>query len=456
MAWSDRDYAREDRPGFGSNPLMWLLAGRIRLGQLFGVTITAHASMLVISVLVLLFGSPFGETPLDRLLFVVTLFGIVLLHEFGHIYGARATGGEGRDIELTPLGGLAMAQPARGWYSHTITIICGPLVNVVICLIAGGIMKATLGVWPLGPFSFGDVEYNPSLFSVGFYAYYVYAMSYFLLLFNLLPVYPLDGGQLLQGLVWWKTNWFKATMVATGVGLIGAVLMALYAIASGQLLMLFIGAMCGMTCYRLRQQLQAAGPHAFGEMEEPDWMRSVNMDPDEPEKVGLTERMRRKRQEKAEERQAETAQRLEQEVDRVLAKISEKGMASLTNEREGDARACTRCKGGWITHRGVFGGLRCKRDRRRLPAMHRSDLCCDLRRERSAHRLPDVRLAARYPLRLGSPGSAEQLGRLRPAPAIVRAARPLGRLAIPRVAAVFQGCKRHRDHRRRADDAAEE
>lgn len=335
MSWRDRDYAREGSGGFSDNPLMWLLAGRVHLFRFWGVDVYLHASMIIVTVLVLLFGTPFGRTPSDRVIFVVVLFGIVLLHEFGHIWGARKTGGEGNEILMTPLGGLAMAQPATGWYSHTITIICGPLVNVLICLVVGGLLFATTGWWPLGPFSFTSAlvaeRVGTGWFSFASYAFYVYSISYFLLLFNMIPVYPLDGGQFLQGIIWKFTGYYRATMIATAIGMVGGILMALVGIATTSLLLAFIGiGVCFLTSLQVRRALKAAGPYAFGDEDDAEWRRSLNINPDEPEKVGVMERVRRKRQEKAAEREAMAAQQLEAEVDRILSKISQSGITSLT------------------------------------------------------------------------------------------------------------------------------
>ena len=343
MGWRDRDYAREGTGGFGDNPLMWLLRGRVPLFEVFGIRVVAHASLIVISVLVLLLGTPFGASPLDRLTFVVVLFGVVLLHEFGHAFAARWSGGEAREVELTPLGGLALTMPGKGWRRHTITIAGGPLVNVLICLLCGGVLAATAGTVPFGPFEFQVFDltdpdgrpawFTPGLFNVAFYAYYVYSVSYFLLLFNLLPVYPLDGGQLLQGLLWSRLGWYKATMIATGIGLVGAVLIVMFGLASGgvgALLLAGIGISCFINCLSLRRQLKAEGPWGFAENDEPDWMASVNMDPDEGEKETVRQRLARRRAERRAATEAEAAERLERDVDAVLAKISRSGMDSLT------------------------------------------------------------------------------------------------------------------------------
>ncbi|MEM6561281.1 MAG: site-2 protease family protein, partial [Planctomycetota bacterium] len=284
MGYDDRDYAQPGRPNFGGNPFMWLIYGRVPLFRIFGVNVIAHASLIVVSLLVMIFGTPFGATPTDRLVFVVVLFMIILLHEFGHVFAARWSGGEANEIEMTPLGGLALAQPGKGWLRHTITIVGGPLVNVIICLVCGVMLYALTGFAEIGPYSVGSVDaenyewFLPSFTNAGYLLFYIYSISYFLLLFNLLPIFPLDGGQLLQGLLWWKLGWYRATLYATAVGLVGSVLLGLWGLATGGLLLLFIAVSCFLNCFRLHKMLKAEGPWAFSEMDEPDYASSLKDD----------------------------------------------------------------------------------------------------------------------------------------------------------------------------------
>jgi len=71
------------------------------------------------------------------------LFVIVLLHEYGHCFAARSVGGNAEEIILTPLGGLAMAYAPHDPWARFVTVIGGPLVNVAICAICGGILSIT-------------------------------------------------------------------------------------------------------------------------------------------------------------------------------------------------------------------------------------------------------------------------------------------------------------------------
>ena len=335
MGWRDRDYARGARGGFSDNPLMWLFSGRVFLFRVWNVDVFLHASLVVVSALVLIFGTPFGATPLDRLAFVVILFGSVLLHEFGHIWGARVSGGSASEVLLTPLGGLAMTQPGKGPRPAIITTACGPAVTLLIALTCGLGLWLLTGYAQIGPYAIGRWSEppgwsTPGWFNLPFWLFYVYSLNYYLLLFNLLPVYPLDGGRLLQEALWFKLGYYRSTLLATAVGMVGSVLMALYGLASGSLLLLFIGASCFFNCWQIHRMMKAEGPWAFGEEDEPDWSKSANMDPDEPEKVGFFETRRREKVARRAENEAVDAARAERQVDEVLAKVGKSGMASLT------------------------------------------------------------------------------------------------------------------------------
>src|SRR3954469_15389972 len=155
MGWEDRPYYREGR-GTGNNPLLWLFYGSVPLFTAFGIRVRAHASLLIVCVLILVLGSGFGfgNGMADRVQLVTGLFAVVLLHEFGHCFAARWTGGSADEIVMTPLGGLAMTMARRRPWPTFVTVAGGPLVNVLICLVCGLILYLTIGIWPLGPWQF--------------------------------------------------------------------------------------------------------------------------------------------------------------------------------------------------------------------------------------------------------------------------------------------------------------
>src|SRR5262249_39839589 len=121
----------------------------------------------------------------------VALFGIVLLHEFGHALACRSVGGVADKIMLWPLGGVAFVNPPPRPGPVLWSIAAGPLVNVLL-------LPVTWGLWAL--MAAGSSADEPSAFTTFLKALAVINTA--LLVFNLLPVYPLDGGQILQALLW--------------------------------------------------------------------------------------------------------------------------------------------------------------------------------------------------------------------------------------------------------------
>src|SRR5262249_19249965 len=94
--------------------------------------------------------------------------------------------------------------------------------------------------------------------------WWIFITSWGLLLFNLLPVFPMDGGRILQTSLWCWIGQYRATLIACVVGMVGSVLMAMYGLANfgswyGSVL-LFIGISCFLTCYSTRLATKAAGP----------------------------------------------------------------------------------------------------------------------------------------------------------------------------------------------------
>jgi Zn-dependent protease len=345
MGWEDRPYYR-DRPS-GGNPLAWLWSGSVQLFTIFGIRVRAHASLIIVIALVLLFGLGPGSGIAERVQSMTILFLVVLLHEFGHCFAARWTGGQADEILLTPLGGLAMTMARRRPWPTAVTVAAGPLVNVIICLWCGFGLYLTIGYWPLGPWQFvraiRHVDFEWA--SVAAYLFLTYAISYGLLLFNLLPVFPLDGGQLLQAILWKPLGYYRSMLITVNVGLVGSVLLAMVGIASfgsfyGAML-LFIAISCFINCLQYRQVLRAEGPWAFQEEDSIDYSASIYGG------GGSSTSTRAKRQSRFSKWQAARAKRRAEaeaaaevseqaQIDQILAKVSAQGMHSLTS---GEKRA---------------------------------------------------------------------------------------------------------------------
>lgn len=321
MGWQDRPYYRDPRPGAG-NPLMWLLSGSVPLFTVFGIRVRAHVSLLILIVLVLLFGLGQGFTWQDRVISMSILFGIVLLHEFGHCFTARWVGGDADDILMTPLGGLAFARAPHRPLPTFLTVAGGPAVNVVICALCAVIMYVSGDGVNWNPFRFSPPGYFQGWFDLYRYTYWIFAVSWFLLLFNMLPIFPFDGGQMLQAALWPKFGYYRSMMFACITGMIGAVALAMLGLASGNFLLVFIAISGFITCYQMRQQLLAAGPYGFAN--EPDYSSSLY----DSEKV-IRRKLGKRSIKRAQKR--ERQDRIEQrKIDTILAKVSAHGMQSLS------------------------------------------------------------------------------------------------------------------------------
>ena len=264
MGLQDRDYNRNSGGNDIGSFLRRLFFGEFTLGTIWGITVRLHASLLLLLAFRVLFAGQMGFQ--TALISSAILFGVILLHEFGHCFAARSVGGRGDDVLLWPLGGLAFVQtPRRPWPSFVGTA-GGPLVNVLICLVCAAALRVTSGqlMWgnPLAPFL---ASVNVDLSGASYYLWWIYSTSLALLLFNLLPIFPLDGGRLLQATLWSKLGYYRSTEIACIVGMAGAGILGLMALATGGLWMVFLWWSCFMTCYQTKMNLRELADQAWEE-----------------------------------------------------------------------------------------------------------------------------------------------------------------------------------------------
>ena len=141
----------------------------------------------------------------------LALFIIVTLHEFGHALACRQVGGTANKIMLWPLGGVAYVDPPPRPAATLWSIAAGPLVNVVLLGVS-----AALAFWGRHA---GWRLAAPHAYKL---LWAVCLMNLGLLVFNMLPIYPLDGGQILRALLWFMLGRARSLKVVTVLGLLGA------------------------------------------------------------------------------------------------------------------------------------------------------------------------------------------------------------------------------------------
>ncbi len=301
--------------GDAENPLGWALP----LGTLAGIRVRAHLLFVVYVIAQMLWAIPKDTIgPAYQALFLTALFVLVLLHEFGHCFACRWVKGEANDILLWPLGGLASCAPPRTWRANFITTAGGPMVNVVLFPIFA------LALWATG--HAGTIIFNPLSPTVALAQFESYALAalwighavnLLLLMFNVLcPMFPLDGGRLVQALIWAKTGSERRSMeISVVMGFVVAGILGVFALVSEQTLLLGVAVFGGLICYDERRKLRAEEDLTGVEYA----MALSRAEVKEAEKE-------REKQHKAELSEAARAA----EEDRVLAKIAAEGMGSLT------------------------------------------------------------------------------------------------------------------------------
>jgi Zn-dependent protease len=195
--------------------------GSIRLFRFAGIDLYLHWSWFLVAVYGISSRAGGYSTMVWPALEYLSLFGIVLLHEFGHALACRQVGGQANQIVLWPLGGVAYVDPPQRPGATLWSIAAGPLVNVALAPLLSL-------AWWLG-YSTGWGAAMPNAYT---FIKAVCIMNFGLLIFNMLPIYPLDGGQILQSLLWFVVGRARALMATVVIGFIGAgilVLLALWA-----------------------------------------------------------------------------------------------------------------------------------------------------------------------------------------------------------------------------------
>ncbi len=278
---------------------------------------------------------------MERVDLALAVTGILLvstiLHEFGHVIAARLTGGLGDEILIWPLGGLAFVQPAVTLSSRLLTTIAGPAMNLALCLLS---LKSVIDVGQfasaINPLTLPSVMLAENWLSDVLVL--VFAINWMLFLINLVPVYPLDGGRVVQTLLaqWWGSE--KATETYLRVGFVVAILILFGGLLAESTWSVCIGAF--ILVLNMQESFQLSSGEAYDDsfmgydfsqgytsLEKAD---GTNEEP----KAGLLQRWKARREAERMERERLQATEEEQLLDQLLEKVHQHGMDSLSPDEK--------------------------------------------------------------------------------------------------------------------------
>lgn len=239
------------------------MGGSFRVARIAGIEVRVHITFfLILAFYGWLFWMDGGWAGAMRgVAFVLALFFCVLLHEFGHALAARAFGIRTPDITLLPIGGVARLErmPHSPWQELAIAL-AGPAVNVAIAIV----------LLPVAIADFTARDLEAIAEATGGFGTKLLAANVLLVLFNLIPAFPMDGGRVLRAILALGLPFVLATRIAVRVGQGIAVLFALGGLFGNPMLILialvvFFGAKQELEAAML---LQALGGRSVGDVME--------------------------------------------------------------------------------------------------------------------------------------------------------------------------------------------
>ncbi|MCA9304090.1 MAG: site-2 protease family protein [Phycisphaerales bacterium] len=312
----------EDRPsgravlarifGEGENPLSWGLP----IGRLGATRVRVHLLFVVYLLAVLIFTLPGHQMGVVFVLpMLVSLCVVVCAHELGHWFVCRKQGGHTDELMLWPLGGLSEPTPPHAWEPVLKTALAGIIVQLLMFSVLGTLvflLTGTLDSLVFNPLSIaqriGEIKLRDGTTPWWLVAAWsFYAVNLMVMLANLIPMFPLDGGRVLQSLLWKTQGYTRSVWVSVHAGLVCAVALVFVGatMADGKVL-LALGIFGGLVCVSERRKLQF--------LKYADMIPGFSTDPPADPDVGDPE-----------------PDRLDsEEIDRVLAKISAEGIGALS------------------------------------------------------------------------------------------------------------------------------
>lgn len=213
--------------------------GSLYLGTLFKIPLKVHWSFALLLFYVIYMGQQLGMSTfaiINFFYFTLLIFVCVVLHEFGHALTARRYGIGTQDILITPIGGLARLERLPEKPVHEMVVaIAGPLVNVLIALIIGAYLY-------LSGTGFDVIGSEAVVFEYfRNFPVLILFLNVVLVLFNLIPAFPMDGGRILRAAISIFQGRRKGTLIASWIGRVLAVGFLIFGLYENHIGLIFIG-----------------------------------------------------------------------------------------------------------------------------------------------------------------------------------------------------------------------
>ena len=267
-----------------------------------------------------------------------------LLHEFGHILGARSTGGDGYEVFIWPLGGLASVYPGYSLLSKLFTSAAGPLVNLALCVMAfpavyhSSHYQAAMHPLVMPSVQFASGEIVSDLLVL------VFTANYLLFLINIIPVYPLDGGRMVQTMLVEKLGRNSGVSIYFRAGIffgIGLMILGLLLpdVTPGRIvgMVVFFGAILAICNMQEAFQFESDEMYDSNSHDEDyadHYVGTTSTQVSIKKRPGFFKRWKEKRRLLKETREQEEIALEEMQVDLLLDKVHKQGIDSLTSQEK--------------------------------------------------------------------------------------------------------------------------
>jgi Zn-dependent protease len=217
-----------------------IMTWSLPIAHVRGIPLKVHVTFALLLLVVAAGWSPLGPAGIAfGVLLMLLLFACVTLHEFGHALAARRFGIPVREVVLLPIGGVALlGRNPRNAVQELVIAAAGPAVNVAIAALLIPVLALLNEPMTLTPALFRPAAETE--LSLGGALRWLLSANVGLVLFNLVPAFPLDGGRILRGALGLATDWATATRWATRTGQALAVVMGAYGLLAGHLMLALV------------------------------------------------------------------------------------------------------------------------------------------------------------------------------------------------------------------------